>query len=239
MGDYELLQYLREKNADSKYILDYYFAHHNYQEFVLWDKWENVINSPALSEEGLNFLNDAFFRLFLEKTLVKWINKSLPENKQLRNGDILFYVMPNPEYLWKELEANVIYLGNDGQPKVGTLKSLSENNVLNPMSPMMNAIVRRIEGQRNLLQAKYCNLWRVSMFLSPRINVKEDSDYKEIPKMLSDLVGKIFKLQGIKATPTEIETLISMPPEINQILLKIQKERRSFWTMKELHEFPI
>ena len=238
-GDYELLQYLREKNADSKYVLDYYFEHHNYREFVLWDKWENVINSHALSKKGLDLLNDACFRLFLEKTLVNWINKSLPKNKQLRNGDILFYVMPNPEYLWKELEANVIYQGNDGQPKVGTLRSLSENNVLNPMSPMMNAIVRRIEGQRNLLQAKYCNLWRVSMFLSPRINVEEDSDYREIPNVLSDLVGKMFKLQGIEAKPTEIETLVIMPEELNQILLKIQKERRSFWTMKELYEFSL
>jgi HD superfamily phosphohydrolase len=239
MGDYELLQYLREKNADSKYVLDYYFEHHNYREFVLWDKWETVINSPALSEKALDFLSDASFRLFLEKTLVKWLNNFLPVNKQLRNGDILFYVMPNPEHLWKELEANVVYQGNDSQPKVGTLKSLSENNVLNPMSPMMNSIVRRIEGQRNLLKTKYCNLWRVSMFLSPKIDVKDDPDYSEIPNLLSDLVGKIFKLQGIGALPTEIETLVIMPEKLNQILIAIKKERRSFWTMEKLYEFPV
>jgi len=238
MGDDELLHYLSKQNMDSKYVLDYYFEHQNYQEIVLWDKWENVYKSRALSKQALDCLNKAGFRLDLEKILVKWINKRLPRDKQIQNGDILIYVMPNPEDLWKELEANVIYQGTDGKPIVGTLKSLSVNNVLDPMSPMMSTIVRRIEAQRGLLQQKYCNLWRVSMFLSPKIDVK-DADYETIPNEVSDLIGKIFRLQGIDAQPTEIETTIILPEALNGTLQKIKTERRSFWTMKELLDFPI
>jgi HD superfamily phosphohydrolase len=242
MGDYELLQYLRDANGDSKYVLDYYFEHQNYQEIVLWDKWGNVFNSAALSGEALDSLNDASFRLYVEKTLANWINKRLPQNKQLQYGDILFYVMPDPEDLWKELEANIVYQSGEEHPrtKVGTLKSLSVENVLNPMSPMMSTIVRRIEGQQKLLQQKYCNLWRVSMFLSPKIDFLNDPDYKEVPSEVSDLISKIFRFQGIDAKPTEIDPPIVLHEELTKILSKIKGvDRRSYWTMKELFEFPI
>jgi hypothetical protein len=243
MGDYELLQYLRDANHDSRYILDYYFEHQNYQEIVLWDKWGNVFDSSALSRKALDSLNDAGSRLYLEKTLVKWINKRLPEKKQLQNGDILFYVMPNPEDLWKELEANVVYQGGEerARAKVGTLKSLSVENVLNPMSPMMSTIVRRIEGQRTLLQQKYCNLWRVSLFLSPKID-REDPEYKEVANEVSELISKIFRFEGIEAKPTEIGTPIVLHEELTGILSKIKgvsADRRSYWTIRELFEFPI
>jgi len=238
MGDDELLDYLRKTNPDSKYILDYYYAHHSYHEFVLWDKWQSVINSLSLSEKGLESLNDAAERLLIERTLVKWINKRLPNGKKLRDGDLLIYVMPNPEKLWKELEANVVYMGNNGMRTVSTLESLSVENVLTPMSPMMSVVVKRIEGQRKLLQEKYCNLWRVSLLTSPKIDLK-DIDYATIPNDASELISKIFRFQGLHVRPTETLGPAVVPDEINKILLKINADRRSFWTMKELFEFPV
>lgn len=236
MGDGALIEFLKRENSDAKYVLDYYSEHNHYQEFVLWDKWENAY---ALSKQGLEFLNNAGLRLLLEKTLVKWINKRLTGEKKLRDGDLLIYVMPDPEHLWKEMGANVIYQGTDDKPEVSTLEHLSVKNVLNPKSPMMSVIVRRIEGQRKLLQEKYCNLWRVSLFLSPKIDCNKDADYATIPGELSDLISKIFRLQGIDAQPTEIRAPIVMPEELNKILLKIKAEKRSFCKMKELYDFPV
>jgi HD superfamily phosphohydrolase len=238
MGDDELLDYLQKANCGSKYILDFYFGRRTYQEFVLWDNWNSDYNSRALSKEGLDELTDAEQRLQLERTLMKWINKKLPEDKKLQDGDILIYVMPNPEKLWKELETYVVHIGSDHKPTVSTLKSLSTENVLTPRSPMMEVVVRRIEAQQKLLQSKYCNLWRISLFLSPKINLN-DSDYKTIPNEASELISKIFRYQGIDVRPTETREPIVMPDELNRILIKINTERRSFWTMKDLFEFPV
>ena len=237
MGDDELLAYLRKKNLTAKYILDSYFKRRHYKEVVLWENWESVINSPNLAEGGLKELRSGESRYLLERTLVKWINARLPEAKKLRDGDLLLYVMPNPKDLWKELGTNVVYIGEDGKPSVSTLEKLSLQDILTPMSPMMRVVVRRIGAQKDLLMQKYSILWRISLFISPNIELN-DPDYSRIPSECSELIEKIFSFQGLDMRPMTKRPVV-MPDKISRILVKIEADRRSYWTMKELFNFPI
>lgn len=249
MGDDELLVYLRQKSRESrqgkqdstsKYILDNYFRHKNYREFVLWENWDDAIER-SLTEEGLEYLKKGDTRYNLQRILIKMINEDLPSEKRLHDGDLLIYVIPDPSVMYKGLETNVVFSGDDKKQTVITLEKLSDKlkDTLTPMTPMMKFVVQRVSMERDLLMVKFKNLWRISLFISSDVDL-EDTDYKSIPSLCSDLIEKIFGLRGINVRPMITGPTV-LPENINNILVSINAtdaDRRS-WTMDDLLNFLI
>ena len=140
--------------------------------------------------------------------------------------------MPDPKNLWKELETFVIYSESNGISKTSPLSELAGDNLLAYMNPTTRVIINRIVQQRRLLMDKYKNLWRVSLFLSPKINLNENA-YCEIPELASEIIEKALHLYGVEVKPLTSSTLIT-PSELNDIIISLQFEARDIKELEDL-----
>jgi len=79
---------------------------------------------------------------------------------------------------------------------------------------------------------KYKNLWRISLFLSPKIDLR-DSIYRDLPNVISEVIEKIFKLIGIKLSPSVTRGTLVLPSEISDIIKTVQSDSRSYKTLED------
>ena len=229
MGDDELLSFLRAHDKTSEYILDHYFKRIPYQELILCD-YTTMLSNRDLHTAIDRHIKDPQERLVLEKQIVEFLNPVLERENRLVLGDCLLYMMPDPAKLYKELDTNVVYLDEDGNPSVKTLSSLTKNRP--PYSPTpgtMRAVIERTISQRNNLIKKFQNLSHLSLFVAPKLC---DS------KVQSTIVGimedffKLLHYNGISFGSSEY-----IPQEIHDRFVTLNsRSRRGFTTFKQLFE---
>jgi len=228
MGDDELLSYVREQHPTSKHILKYYFKRLPFNECVLWN-YGSIEKNPDLAKALSTHIGNPRERVSLEKLLVEWLNSSLPNTGKLAEGDCLIYMMPDPNLLYKELNTNVIYLDENGNPKVNTLFSLTK--IGRPYSPLPHtvlAIIERTRSQRNNLIGKYKNLWHTSLFTSP------DIDYRNIQPTIVKLVENLFSVIGYNAIVESHERMTLLNEKLHKRLLTLSHDQRRFGTFEEI-----
>jgi len=228
-GDDELLFYIKENHETSKYILGFYFRRSPYYECILCTNKE-IEDVPLRKKAIHDHLQNARERLFLEKLLVKNINYDLPVSEPLKDGDLLIYVMPNPERLFKELETNVRYLDRNLAPKVGTLSSFAARTEdYTSINRSMRIIMERAKLQRELLVKKFNNLWHISLFISPKV------DYEEIQPIAVTLIENFFYIAKSKFQIHPDTDRMQLSTKIYDKLLVMSKDKRSFNTFEEIY----
>ena len=228
-GDDELLYYLKENNLTSRRILELYFKHKAYRECYICTN-KDIEDLPqrinAINEHLLN----ARERIYLEKLLVELLNDELELSEPLKDGDLLIYVMPNPQRLFKELETNVRYLDANKNPKTGTLISFADT--LEPytsVSRPMRIIMERTQIQRNLLLQKFKNLWHISLFITPNV------DFHQIQPLAIKLIESLFDISKcpIQINPDTPKSQLSITS--HERLLEISKDKRSYKRFEDIY----
>jgi HD superfamily phosphohydrolase len=220
MGDDELLSYLREVSKPSKHILNYYFSRLRYNEFVLGGDFSDV------ESEASKMLWNAEERLFLERCLVGFL-RTLPQNEDLVDGDILLYAMPSPKQLYKELETYVVYLDQNGNPTTEKMNSIAVTKDPYPSrKTSLSAVTHRIQNKREELIRKYEGLWRTTLYLSPKVNTS--------PATVAMLIEHLFQIVHPERRGPQKEPL---PSELyERVVAYSQGEHRRFENFKELFE---
>ena len=189
IGDDELLFLLRDRDEDSRYILDYYYKREPYKGCQLWDvtDWKE-----STSKEGICFLEKADERFQLEVFLAKALSKISKIN--FRYGDFLLYVMPDPTKMYKELKTYILFSAG-GDNRVETLENLASQDLqpflANPYE-IKRGIIKRIASEEKHLIENYNNLWCTSLFFSPR--VCELNNYEDIKNSSIRLINEVLKI---------------------------------------------
>lgn len=228
-GDDELLFYITEKHETSKYILDFYFRRSPYHECILCTNKE-VEDVPLRKKAIRDHLQNARERLHLQRLLVENINYDLPVSQPLKHGDLLIYVMPNPERLFKELETYVRYLDGNMKPKVGTLSSFAARiEDYKSISRPMRVIMERAKLQRELLVKKFNNLWHISLFISPKV------DYNTIQPIAVTLIENFFNIAKCNIQIHPNTDKMQLGTKLYDKLLILSRDKRSFNTFEEIY----
>ena len=224
IGDDELLSYVKEQNPTSEYILNYYFKRRIYRECILWNySEENAELDKALS----GHIKNPKERLYLERLLVRSLNSTLSISEQLKDGDCLIYMMPDPGRLFKELKTNVIYLDENEKTKVNTLLSLTKTRKMySPMPRNIRVVIERTKLQRSLLIRKFKSLWHTSLFISPNLN------YLSIQPMIASMIENLFDVIGYKL-PVEAPKIL-LNKDLHEKVLVLTKDKRGFATFEEI-----
>jgi HD superfamily phosphohydrolase len=230
MGDDELIAYLREKNEASKRILNYYLRRVPYEELPIWPSWKSMPETMAGKNGGLRtHVWAPKERLMLEKSIVKAMNRILPEEQRLKDGDCLVYSMPDPEHLYKELHSYILYSDENGQEIVDEMFSITGSKALFPNLPTTKSMtIDRIVRQRESLLEKYGNLWRTSLFLSPQVR-SDAYTYGQLAALVQELFKKL-------RLPTQVWSAGSLDPRIYEVLSVIPTEAGRILSFATLYE---
>jgi hypothetical protein len=97
----------------------------------------------------------------------------------------------------------------------------------------MRVLIKRIEDQRKLLMEKYKGLWKISLFISPKIDL-HDSCYRDLPNVIPEVIEKISKIIGVELSPTVTQRALMFPQEISEIIKNVQSDSRSYKTLEDL-----
>lgn len=230
LGDDDMLYRIKTQNPITEHILKYYFERRPYSECILC-RYKTIEDEPDVKKALKEHMMNPRERLFLERLLTKWLNYELSPSKPLQEGDCLIYVMPEPSRLFKELRTNVVYLDQNGERKVGTLLSLTtaDKDYIS-MSRTMRAIMERTILQRGLLIKKFKNLWHISLFISP------DADQDAVQPIAATLIEKFFSCAKSKLQlEAETPRVTTLSNELNDRLLTLLQDRRSFSTFEEIY----
>ena len=244
MGDDELLTFIRDNYETSKYILDYYFQRHPYIEYALWD-FDDLTSSGT--SDVISYLRDSpRERCYLESLLSKSLSKVL--DADIREGDCLIYLMPQPQKLYKEIDAYVIFSWMKSKERiVSTLSSLGMEKELNPYQRLpygIAPIIKRIRHQRDNLITRYGNLWHASLFLSPKIgNLTDSVKMNTIRGSVFALIMEFCKDIGhtVNIRPAEFGELITSPELLELVKSteqKLSSDARGFkgGTFEEIYQ---
>jgi HD superfamily phosphohydrolase len=216
MGDDELIKYISERNETARYILDYYLMRWPYEEIPIYQEWNGEDRKIS---DFTRILRDPEVRYFIEKSIVVATNNSADSKEKLREGDVLIYVAPSPETLYKELETFVVYVEEENgvlETRIETLRDSSKKlDVAFPkLSGTAKNVANRAKEEIKMLANKYNQIWRLSLFVSPKV---ERSYFQKIENNFLTICEKIISPHNPLVNPDLIEALASLKVEHSEI----------------------
>ncbi|MGH9922599.1 MAG: hypothetical protein ACRD38_07590 [Nitrososphaerales archaeon] len=220
LGDDELLAYLNNKGGEvTRKLVKFYNSRTAYKRIVLFRGWAQAQDNKRV----IDLFQNPRKRYELEKRIATWIN-----DKRLKEGDCLIYVMPNPEKLYKALEAYTVYYSDhqSQQAKIERLEKIASFIQQYNVSSEERITAEIIDNRIKVLRTNYANIWKTYVFVAENAIELKDEIIGVIDKILDTLgipmmtpersalpANILAKIEKIASSPARLFTTIEDLPE--------------------------